>query len=144
MKGLEVSCASFVHWTRFPKHLVKDGYSSFEQNANAPLLPMARLEWFYGLFQADPESKYMSALLQPDSVLSRFPPVAIHACGADPLRDGSLLFEEKLRSLGVPTHLDVYKGFPHTFWNQPQLKASARYRQTLVDDAQWLFSGAKT
>ncbi len=101
---------------------------------------MARLGEFYNLFKADPESPYMSSLLMPDTVLKQFPPTAVHVCGADPLRDGGLLLEERLRHLGVSTHLQVYGGFPHTFWNQPQLKASGAYRKRLVEDAQWLFS----
>ena len=83
-------------------------------------------------------SPYMSSLLLPESILKQLPAIAFHICGADPTRDGALLLEDKLRGLGVPTRLIVYKGLPHTFWNQPAFEKSAAYRDRLVEDAQWL------
>ncbi|KAH6868932.1 Alpha/Beta hydrolase protein [Thelonectria olida] len=139
IKGISASLPSPVHWTRFPRHLVKDGYSSFEQNANVPLLPMARLEYLHSLLKADPDSPYVSPFLLPDSMLQQFPPIAFHVCGADPLRDGGLLFEEKLKCLGVETRMRVFQGWPHAFWNLPQIKFSATFRQRMIGDAEWLF-----
>lgn len=130
-----------MHPSRFPRHLVKDGFTSFEQNEHAPLLSTARLESLHALLKEDPQSPYVNSLLQPDTVLEQFPPVAFHLCGADPVRDGGLLLEDKLSQLGVQTRLEVYKGWPHTFWNQPQLKMAGKYRERLVSDAKWLLAG---
>ncbi|EEU41319.1 uncharacterized protein NECHADRAFT_83266 [Fusarium vanettenii 77-13-4] len=142
IKGINASLPSPIHWTRFPRHLVKDAFSSFEQNANAPLLPMARLEYLHSLLEADPDSPYVSPFLLPDTVLQQLPRMAFHVCGADPLRDGELLFEEKLKRLGVETKITVFSGWPHAFWNLPQIKSSVLFRQQMVDDAKWLLEGA--
>lgn len=140
--GLNISIPSTVHPSRFPRHLVKDGYTSFEQNEHAPLLSTARLEYLHDLQNEDPESPILSTLLRPDSTLQQFPPIAFHLCGADPVRDGGLLLEEKLRKLGVQTRLEVYTGWPHAFWNLPQLKKSASYRDRMIEDAKWLCSAS--
>ncbi|KAH7248155.1 hypothetical protein B0J15DRAFT_360933, partial [Fusarium solani] len=60
-------------------------------------------------------------------------------CGADPLRYRGLLFEENLKWLGVKTRMTVFQGWPHAFWNLPQIKSSATFRQRMVGDAEWLF-----
>lgn len=99
---------------------------------------MKSLIYLRGFLDEDPESPYMSTMLQPDSVLTQFPRSAFHVCGADPIRDGTLLFEEKLRGLGVRTRLQVYPGWPHAFWNYPQLKTAGQYRQRLIEDTKWL------
>lgn len=139
MKGLNISIPSTVHPSRFPRHLVKDGYSSLEQNADSPLLSTPRLEFLRSLLKDDPESPYVSPLLLPDSTLKQFPRIAFQLCGADPVRDFGLLFEARLRELGVQTRLEVYKGWPHAFWNFPQLKTAGKYREKMVEDAKWLF-----
>jgi len=140
IKGLNLSLPSAVARSRFPRHLVKDGYTSFEQNEHAPLLSAARLASLQALLKADPNSPYLSTLLLPESVLKQFPTTAFHICGADPVRDGGLLLEEKLRGFGVRTHLEVYTGWPHAFWNQPQLKKAVDYRKRMIEDAKWLCS----
>jgi len=101
---------------------------------------MTRLQFLHGLLKADQDSPYVSSLLLPDTTLKEFPPIAFHVCGADPVRDGALLLEQKLRSLGNQTRMEVYSGWPHAFWNQPQLRKSAEYRERMIDDARWLFS----
>ncbi|KAF5232142.1 hypothetical protein FANTH_13139 [Fusarium anthophilum] len=141
IKGLNISIPSTVHPSCFPRHLVKDGYSSLEQNANSPLLSTARLDFLKSLLKDDPESPYVSPLLLPDSTLKQFPNTALHICGADPLRDSGLLFEDRLRGLGVKTRLEVYSGWPHAFWNLPHFKMAQNYRERMVEDARWLFFG---
>ncbi|KAF5528942.1 alpha beta hydrolase fold-3 [Fusarium phyllophilum] len=79
IKGLNISIPSTVHPSRFPHHLVKDGYSSLEQNADSPLLSMAQLNFLKSLLKDDPESPYVSPLLLPDSTLKQFPNLALHA-----------------------------------------------------------------
>jgi len=106
---------------------------------DGPVLSTGRLQYFQKLLKPDPDSPYISPLLLPDSFLARLPSIAFQVCGMDPVRDGGLLFEEKLRHLNVPTRLEVYAGWPHTFWNQPELRKAAEYRQKFIDDARWLF-----
>lgn len=127
--------------TKFPRHLFKDGYTSWEQNENAPILSVSRLQALHSYLKADPDSPFFASYLLPDKTLSQLPSVAFHVCGADPLRDSALLLEEKLRLLGVKTRLEVYTGWPHCFWNLPQLKKSAEYREKTLQDAKWLLGG---
>jgi acetyl esterase/lipase len=138
IKGLVLTIPPTCDETVFPRHLVKDGYTSFEQNANAPLLPMARVAMFHGMYKADPKSPYSSPLLVEDAKLKGFPPTAFHVCGADPLRDGGLLFEEKLRSAGIKTRMEIYLGFPHAFMNFPTLVESKKWREKLFEDIRWV------
>lgn len=141
MKGLSISTPATVPRSKFPRHLFKNGYTSWEQNENAPLLSVSQLESLHSHLKADPDSPFFESYLLPDSTLSQLPPIAFYVCGADPLRDSALLLEEKLRKLGVKTRLEVYTGWPHCFWNQPQLKMSARYREKVIEDTKWLLYG---
>jgi acetyl esterase/lipase len=89
-----------VHETVFPRDLIKDGYTSLEQNGAAPILPMRRCRAFVDMYKPEPTHPYYSPLMQPDGDFRGFPSTSFHIAGLDPLRDEGLLFQEKLKRAG--------------------------------------------
>ena len=89
-----------VHETLFPGKLIKDGYTSLKQNADAPILPISRSREFLDMYKPEPDHPYFSPLILPDEQFHGFPRTCFHIAGLDPLRDEGLLFEEKLRRAG--------------------------------------------
>lgn len=90
-----------VHPAAFPTHLIRNGYTSQEQNANAPLLPKLFRVAFGQMYKVDdPTHRYVSPLNLPDDKFRKYPKTVVHIAGMDPLRDEGLLFEEKLRRVG--------------------------------------------
>lgn len=89
------------HTDAFPSGLIAPGKNSYEENVNAPILPLSRIKFFNALLGVkDPREKYYSVLLAPEAVLAKFPPTHLLVAGRDPLRDEALLFEEKLKRCG--------------------------------------------
>ncbi|KAH6985122.1 Alpha/Beta hydrolase protein [Ilyonectria destructans] len=110
-------------------------FSSYEENANAPLLPSASVTQFLNYYNPPPEDILVSPLLTKD--LSGLPPVYIQIAGADPLRDDGFAYAEKLQQAGVPVKADVYPGLPHGFMNLP-LKTALKSDEDLVEAIKWL------
>ncbi len=109
-----------------------------EQNANAPLMNTAESERLNKNYEPD----YSSPLYSPFNSKNRHvgvPRTYVQSCGADPLRDDSLILNRALKEAGVETRLDLYPGLLHASWAYfPQLKSS---KQFLIDIAQgfaWL------
>jgi acetyl esterase/lipase len=84
----------------FPRELVKNGYSSLEQNAEAPILPIKRTRAFKAMYKPEPTHPYFSPLVLPDERFHDYPATCFHIAGVDPLRDEGLLFSEKLKRAG--------------------------------------------
>ena len=77
------------------------GKGSYEENTNAPILPLSRIKYFNELLDVkDPRDRYYSILLAPESDLAGLPPTHFLVAGRDPLRDEALLFEAKLKRSG--------------------------------------------
>jgi acetyl esterase/lipase len=90
-----------VHTEAFPEEFIAPGKSSYQENVDAPILPLNRIKWFNELLDVkDPTEKYYSVLLVADSELAGFPATHFLIAGRDPLRDEALLFEEKLKHVG--------------------------------------------
>ena len=90
-----------VHPAVFPTHLLKNGYTSQEQNEKAPMLPIHFRVAFGQMYQVDdPGHRYVSPLILPDDEFRGFPRTVVHVSGMDPLRDEGLLFEQKLKRVG--------------------------------------------
>jgi acetyl esterase/lipase len=96
-----------VHEQLFPRELVKNEYSSLEQNAEAPILPIYRYRAFLDMYKPEPGHPYFSPLIASDDLFRGFPPTCFHIAGSDPLRDEGLLFEEKLRGVGQVDSLNM-------------------------------------
>ncbi|PVH76490.1 lipase [Cadophora sp. DSE1049] len=139
IKGLILDLPHTCHTDAFPLHLITYGKDSFTENFDAPILPSSRIKFFNELLDVkDPREQYYSVLLAPGNELSSFPPTHFLIAGRDPLRDEALLFEEKLRQLGVKTGVNLYLGVPHGFRRFGELEASRQYDQDLVNAFAWL------
>lgn len=68
------------------------------------------------------------------------PPTYFQVCGADVLRDDSLVYERCLRlDNKIPTKVDVYTGMPHVWWYfYPNHTATARFHRDTVAGIGWL------
>ncbi|KAM5349427.1 hypothetical protein ACJ41O_005932 [Fusarium nematophilum] len=110
-------------------------FSSYDDNANAPILPSASVTQFLGYYNAPPEDIRVSPLLAAD--LSGLPCTYIQIAGADPLRDDGFAYAEKLQQAGVPVKVSIYPGLPHGFMMLP-LAASATSNQDLTKAIKWM------
>lgn len=73
-------------------------FVSYDENANAPILPSRAVTQFLDYYSAPPEDIRMSPLLASD--LSGLPRTYIQIAGADPLRDDGFAYAEKLEQAG--------------------------------------------
>ncbi|WAO90760.1 Abhydrolase-3 domain-containing protein [Fusarium falciforme] len=110
-------------------------FSSYEENADAPILPSASVTQFLGYYNAPPEDTRVSPLLETD--LSGLPRTYIQIAGADPLRDDGFAYAEKLQQAGVPVKVNVYPGLPHGFMMLP-LATSHRSDEDLMKAIEWM------
>ncbi|KAJ9145123.1 Alpha/beta-hydrolase [Pleurostoma richardsiae] len=144
VKGLFLATPATVHPDYFPFDLVKDGRSSFQENANAPFINAAKLRNFMNLYQPEPADPDCSPLLLSTESFSGLCPTWIHVAGLDPLRDEGLLFEKRLRDAGVKTSLYTYPGIPHAFMSLPKLPSAAVYRKRLYRDLKTATSSSES
>jgi acetyl esterase/lipase len=101
IKGLILDLPHVCHTDAFPIELVAPGRWSYEENTNAPILPLSRIEFFNELLDVkDPRDRYYSLLLVSETDLAGLPATHFLVAGRDPLRDEALLFEEKLKRVG--------------------------------------------
>ncbi|RFU26060.1 hypothetical protein B7463_g10280, partial [Scytalidium lignicola] len=140
IKGLILSIPATVHPDHFPRGLVKDGFSSLEQNADAPFINLQKFRFFASLYKPDPTHPDCSPLLLPDESFRGFPPTCVHVAGRDPIRDEGLLFEEKLVRAGVNTKLHIYPGLPHGFMSFPTLPSSKKWSTTVQGELKGFFN----
>ncbi|KAH6853127.1 Alpha/Beta hydrolase protein [Chaetomium sp. MPI-CAGE-AT-0009] len=105
---------------------------SYEQNKDAPVLPVWKIEFFIGQLKAplpiDPEDYVLNPGNMPREKAKGLPPATFGISGADPLRDEGLLFAKMLSEQGVPTNVNVFPGMPHAF---------RRYGDALSESAHW-------
>jgi acetyl esterase/lipase len=119
--------------TCHPDHFPKDKYefTSWEQNAQAPLLDAKVMRWFWDCYKATTE-EYASPLLAKS--LHGLPPALVQVAGLDPLRDEGLAYAEALKAAGVRTQLEVFPGMPHAFCLFPVfVEEVAKFLQNIVD-----------
>ncbi|KGO40258.1 Alpha/beta hydrolase fold-3 [Penicillium expansum] len=90
--------------------------------------------------QPDFSSPLWSPLLWPTGH-GDLPPTFFQICGADLLRDDSLIYEREMRVRnGLKTKAIVYQGLPHVFWyTHPSLSASKRFEEDTILGVGWLF-----
>lgn len=112
---------------------------SLEQNANALFSNKAARDIFLSAYKPDDNSPLYAALTHPKGHKG-LPPAYFQACGADPSRDDSLVYEMVLREeAGVKTKIDIYPGLPHCWWDFfTDLKATKRKNEDTVKGVGWL------
>ncbi|KAK5677477.1 hypothetical protein LTS10_010049 [Elasticomyces elasticus] len=88
-----------------------------QKNAGAPTLDVAALAALGEMNEWDDDSPLRFPILFRDQVpLSSLPPTYFQVCGADPVRDDALIYDEMLKEAGVETKVDFYPGCPHGHW----------------------------
>jgi len=115
-------------------------YLSYEQNRNAPVLPVAAIDMFMNAYQSDPKDGVWNACFNHPKGHKDIPPAFFQVDGMDPLRDEALIYERVLREENnVKTKLSVYPGLPHGHWGFfPFLKSSEKFRKEQVEGMGWL------
>lgn len=86
----------------------------------APMLPVARLVWFYNLWLGtgpDRDARAADVLASPITAqnLSQLAPASFHVAEVDPLRSEALAYHDMLLAAGIPSTYNVYKGACHPF-----------------------------
>ncbi|HKT95870.1 MAG TPA: alpha/beta hydrolase [Paraburkholderia sp.] len=87
---------------------------SFHDNADAPLLSAADVEYYLRVYAPDPASHNdprLAPLAAPS--LSGLPPAFVAVAEFDPLRDDGQLYVERLRAAGVPAQFHFGRGLLH-------------------------------
>ncbi|KAI3342227.1 alpha beta hydrolase fold-3 domain-containing protein [Ustulina deusta] len=95
-------------------------YESYAVNEFAPMLPLARLVWFYKYWLgtgADRTEKARDFRASPLLAASHagLAPASIRAAEVDPLVSEAEAYHAKLRAAGTPSAIKIYKGQGHTF-----------------------------
>ncbi|KZO99052.1 lipase/ esterase [Calocera viscosa TUFC12733] len=101
-------------------------YPSRTAYAHAPALPAARMQWFYGLFQAPPEEWEASPILAPKDNFAQLAPQFVAVAGLDFLKDEGIAYHEKTVEHGGKSELKVYEGVPHNFGSLDGVTAKGR------------------
>ncbi|MGB0961056.1 MAG: alpha/beta hydrolase, partial [Halocynthiibacter sp.] len=84
---------------------------SYTQNANAPLLSTADMDYYEGLYNApanDPEGRPLSA-----AHYKGLPPTFITTADMDPLRDDGAVYAQRLKAAGTPVIYRNEAQLPH-------------------------------
>ncbi|KAF7341799.1 Esterase/lipase/thioesterase [Mycena sanguinolenta] len=139
--GHVLQIPAVVHPAAYPAEYTTE-LLSYNQNANAPIVSKAAIEFFYGCLNGPPTNPELSPLLADHVGL---PPLYIQICGLDPLRDEGLLYERVLREQDVRTKLDIYPGVPHGFhalW--PGMTASKKWEEDVRAGVRWILALAQT
>ena len=91
---------------------------SIKENADAPLLTSAAMDWFiehYLSCEQEKSDPLASPLLAAD--LSGLPAAFILTAECDPLRDEGEAYGRRLEEAGVPVDVKRYAGMPHGFFS---------------------------
>ena len=109
------------------------------------LLPLPLLRAFAGAYDQGRHAELMkdpdpllSPVFAPDAALRRLPPACLLCGGLDPLLDDAVDFNTRLRRLGVPGELHIYRSMPHTFLSFPHLHALPEVEAALQRSCGWL------
>ncbi|KAJ3549947.1 hypothetical protein NM208_g240 [Fusarium decemcellulare] len=148
LTGQFLSAGGFIPHSRVPEKY-RPFHLSWEQNKDAPMVNRTFLEKFQSAVAPDLDSPLWAPLDQrhPGDIPGEVkmghmgqPPAYFQVCGMDINRDESLIYERVLREeCGIPTKVDIYKGFPHCFWNEyGDLDMSKQRMKDSVDGIGWL------
>ena len=115
-------------------------FLSYEQNRNAPVLPLAAIDMFMRAYEPDEDDAIWYAPFNHPKGHKDLPAALFQIDGMDPLRDEALIYERVLREEdGIKTKSYVYPGLPHGHWGFfPFLKGSEKFRKEQVEGMGWL------
>ena len=90
----------------------------------------------------DVDSNLYAPMIWPTAVGHKdLPKTYSQVCGMDAPRDEALIFNDMLKSEGVPTRLTLYPGLPHCFWGSfKELPQSKQWETDTMDGFAWLLS----
>mmetsp|Transcript_15385 Transcript_15385/g.25179 ORF Transcript_15385/g.25179 Transcript_15385/m.25179 type:complete len:920 (-) Transcript_15385:1666-4425(-) len=100
-------------------NLSSDTTQSRIDGAHDPVLPsglLAVISSSYVQNECDRKNPLASPYFATDVTLKRFPSTLIFTGSEDPLLDDSVMFNSRLRSLGVKSYLRAVHDMPHAFW----------------------------
>lgn len=103
----------------YPVTQIGEMTPSIRESQNTLPLNTPTLMWMgknYMKSPNDAKSKYLSILRAPDADLRKLPPATVILAEIDPLRDEGMMYAEKLKALGVPTTVTLYRGVTHEFF----------------------------
>jgi len=96
---------------------------SYIEQRNAKPLNRPMMKWFfkYALptdmtMKQNMNDPLISPLRASSSILRQMPPTTIILAEIDPLRSDGMMLGDRLKALGVPTHIKVYPGVTHEFF----------------------------
>lgn len=115
-------------------------FLSYEQNRNAPVLPVAAIDMYMGGYQPDEDDGVWYAVVNHPNGHKDLPPAVFQIDGLDPLRDDGLIYERILREEnGIKTKTFIYPGLPHGHWGLfPFLQSSVKFRIEQLEGMGWL------
>ncbi|KAE8383912.1 Alpha/Beta hydrolase protein [Aspergillus bertholletiae] len=130
--GLVMDCPWLLHPYSYPPDRRSLNHQSYVQCADAPLLPMKRLNFFAR--HLGPVPNDLSSFMHPNLFtedLEALPPTVVMVAGNDPFRDEGWVFATNLTNAGVPVNKYIFPGMPHGFWRFEALRAASLYRVAL-------------
>lgn len=111
--------------------------------ASDVLLPQPLLKAFATAYDNDSDhwmvrDPIFSPVFAPDEALRQLPPTTILCGGLDPLLDDSVDFNTRIRRMGVPGELHIYRSLPHTFVSFPHWHILPEVESALAKSVQFL------
>ena len=91
-------------------------WPSYKENANAPILTKALMEWFFRHYVGETSFTHnpLAAPIRAED-LSNLPPCYIATAEFDPLRDEGMAYADSLREAGVQVEAKCFEGLIHGF-----------------------------
>jgi acetyl esterase len=102
----------------YPATDMRMGFPSIQENADAPILTKAAMDWFANHYMngdVDRTNPLASPILTED--LAELPPAFILTAECDPLRDEGEAYGQRLEDAGVAVDVQRYNGMPHGFFS---------------------------
>lgn len=118
--------------------------SSYEQNKDAAIMPMAVARFFMNQLNVpNPKSEDLriNQVYATADQVKGLPPTVFGVAGWDILRDEGLLWAEDLANAGVPTDVHLFPGLPHGFRRAgDKLAASEHWDKVMEQGITWALS----
>ncbi|BCS26828.1 alpha/beta hydrolase [Aspergillus puulaauensis] len=114
------------------------GWSAPQQNKDAPILPLTRIQHFAELMKVEPETDALfNSGLATAGQVTGLSKTSILVAGWDVLRDDGLLYAETLKKAGVDTRVHIFPGLPHGFRRFASLPSSRKWDCLIVQSIAW-------